>query len=58
MTRLANAVPLIGAGSPEGVLEALQYQTYINTTGSTGSLMYVKKLTDIGGDKTQGWIAV
>lgn len=52
------SIPIVGTGSPEGVVEARQYSLYINSTGTTGSIEYRKMLPDIGGDKTQGWIAV
>jgi hypothetical protein len=48
----------VGTGSPEGVVEARQYSLYINSAGTTGSIEYRKMLPDIGGDITQGWIAV
>lgn len=51
-------IPLIGTGSPEGVIEARQYSLYINSAGATGSIEYRKMLPDIGGDVTQGWVAV
>tara|TARA_B110000858_G_scaffold70077_1_gene81370 strand:- start:314 stop:568 length:255 start_codon:yes stop_codon:yes gene_type:complete len=52
------SIPIVGAGSPEGVIEARQYSLYINSTGSSGSIEYRKMLPSIGGDITQGWIAV
>lgn len=55
---IARRQPLTGAGSPEGVVGANLYRFYINTTGSPGSLLYIKVQSDIGGDKTQGWVAV
>ena len=52
-------VPIFGAGSPEGVIEAKQFSPYIDTVaaaaGTTGSIRYIKGVDDIGGDKTQGW---
>ena len=51
-------IPIIGIGSPEGVVTARQYSLYIDSTGTTGSIQYRKMLPDIGGDVTQGWIAV
>jgi hypothetical protein len=50
--------PLTGAGSPEAVVTASQFTFYINTSGATGTLLYIKMLPDIGGDKSQGWVAV
>ena len=52
------AVPLSGSGSPEGVVEAPQTQTYMDTAGVAGAVMYVKRDADIVGDRTQGWILV
>lgn len=52
------SIPLVGTGSPEGVLEARQYQLYIDSTGGAGSIQYRKMLSDIGGDRTQGWLLV
>lgn len=50
--------PLVGAGSPEGVVTAPQFRFYIDSSGSTGSLLYIKIQPDIAGDKSQGWVAV
>jgi hypothetical protein len=52
------SIPIIGTGSPEGVVEARQYSLYIDSAGTTGSLQYRKMQPDIGGDKSQGWVAV
>lgn len=51
-------VALIGSGSPEGVIEARQYQVYIDSAGTTGSLLYIKRDPDISGDRSKGWVAV
>ena len=56
LTRLENNLPILGDGSPEGVVEADLYSLYINRTGAP--IEYRKMSTDIGGDKTQGWLAV
>ena len=53
---VTKAVPLTGEGSPEGVVAAEQYQTYINMLGVTGSITWIKMQPDIGGDVTQGWL--
>jgi len=52
------SIPIVGSGSPEGVVEARQYSLYIDSTGTTGSIEYRKMLPDIGGNTKQGWIAV
>ena len=49
---------LIGAGSPEGVIEANQGREYLDTTGSAGSVKFIKQLPDIAGDRTAGWVAI
>ena len=58
MQRLDNLIPLKGAGSPEGAVEALQFQEYIDKTGTASAIKYVKRDTDIAGDKTKGWILI
>ena len=50
-----NLKPIIGTGSPENVVEARQGRFYIDTSGASGSVQYVKKLADIAGNKKQGW---
>ena len=56
MLDVARMSPEIGSGSPEGIISAVQWQTYIDEDGSTGSIKYIKKYADIGGDTTKGWI--
>lgn len=52
------SIPIVGSGSPEGLVEARQYSLYIDSTGTSGSIEYRKMQPDIGGDVTQGWVAV
>ena len=52
------SIPIVGTGSPEGVITARQYSLYINSTGTTGSIEYRKMQPDIAGDTTKGWVAV
>lgn len=47
-----------GTGSPEGVVEAIVGQEYMDLNGTTGSIKYIKRDSDIGGDITQGWILI
>jgi len=49
---------IIGTGSPEGAVEAGQSRLYMNDAGTAGSILYIKKLENIGGDKSQGWVLV
>lgn len=44
---------LSGVGSPEGVLSAKMKRQYMEET--TGQL-YIKRVNDIGGDTTMGWV--
>jgi hypothetical protein len=44
---------LTGSGSPEGVVSARQLRQYMDTaTGQT----YIKRVDDVGGDTTLGWV--
>lgn len=58
MARTDLGTPITGSGSPEGVVEARQFSLYINETGASGTLLYIKIQPDIAGDKKQGWVAV
>ena len=49
---------IIGTGDPESVIEAEQGALFLDTNANVGDVLYVKRLADIGGDKTQGWRAV
>ena len=49
---------LTGTGSPEGVIEAKAATLYMNTAGTAGSILYIKRDDDISGDRSQGWILV
>lgn len=47
-----------GAGSPEGVVQALPTSLYMDNAGASGSVLYIKQKADIAGDRSQGWILV
>lgn len=49
---------IVGEGSPEDVISAIQGRQYMDSNGSTGSLMYRKRDSAISGDSKKGWIAV
>ncbi len=49
-------IPIVGDGSPEGVIDAPQYSSYIDATGTTGSIKWIKMLTSVAGDTKQGWV--
>lgn len=53
---VTRALPVLGEGTPEGNVEALQFTLYIDKNGTTGTTEYRKMLTDIGGDRKQGWV--
>lgn len=54
--QIANRLPILGEGNPEGVLQAERGATYYDMDGSTGAIIYIKIQSDIGGDKSQGWV--
>lgn len=56
--QITNNDLIVGSGSPESVIEATVGRRYLNDTGTTNTLFYIKKLADIGGDASQGWEAV
>ena len=58
INEVANLSALIGSGSPEGVVEAIQWREYIDQTASSGSIKYIKKYANISGDKTKGWVLI
>jgi hypothetical protein len=50
---------IIGTGSPEGVVEAEIGASYMDDTGTTSNIKYIKRDADDGaGDKSIGWILV
>ena len=49
---------IIGSGSPDSVIEAEQGQEYLDEDGLAGSIKWIKQKADIGGDRTQGWVAI
>jgi hypothetical protein len=50
----AFAVPIVGAGDPEGSVAAPVPSLYLRTDGGTGSTLYVK---ETGGTGSTGWTA-
>jgi hypothetical protein len=50
---------IIGTGSPEGVVSAIQTSFYMDEAGITEAVLYIKRDADDGlGDTTKGWILV
>ena len=58
LRQLVQLQILTGTGSPEGVIEAKAATLYMNTAGTAGSILYIKRDDDISGDRSQGWILV
>ena len=46
--------PIVGEGDPEGVVEGLIYQLYIDKNGTTGSIEYRKMQAQVDGDRKKG----
>lgn len=58
VVQLQDNALIIGTGSPEGVVTAIQGVQYMDDAGTSGSILYVKRDTDIAGDYSKGWILV
>jgi hypothetical protein len=58
LTRVSQSVPIVGSGSPEGVLEAPQYSFYIDETTPTAPVLYIKTQAHIGSDRSMGWASI
>ena len=58
VNKLTNKLPIVSTGSPEGAISAFQYSYYIDSDLSSGCPLWVKRLTDIGGDVTKGWARI
>jgi hypothetical protein len=52
------SIPIVGTGSPEGVIEAAQYSLYLDSGGGASAIQYRKMQPEIGGDRTKGWVLV
>lgn len=52
---LLNLIPFTGDGTPEGVVEAPIYSKYLDTTNQ---VLYYKFESEIGGDRSKGWIQI
>lgn len=55
VTRQANfSMASTGSGSPEGVVTASPTKLYMDTAGSAGNILYIKK----SGNGNTGWVLV
>ncbi|MHC4648674.1 MAG: hypothetical protein ACYTBJ_24725 [Planctomycetota bacterium] len=53
MTKRVNLnTPIVGTGSPEGVVTANPTQKYMDTAGTAGNISYIKQ----SGTGSTGWI--
>lgn len=55
---MTDLEPMIGTGSPEDVEEARAPRFYVDSAAATGSILYVKQVDSIGGDRKKGWMLV
>lgn len=58
MNQVATLGMKTGTGSPEGVVPAAAEQQYMDLSGTTGSILYIKQVDSVGGDESLGWILV
>lgn len=56
--KIALRAMIIGSGNPEGLIQGEQGAMFLDSDASVGDVLYVKRLSDISGDKTKGWRAV
>ena len=56
--QVSNSLPIIGIGSPEGVVTAPQYSLYIDETVPLTPVQYRKMLPEVTGDRSKGWAAL
>ncbi len=52
---MVHAIPLIGDGTPEGLVEARQGQFYIDQ--SNFPTLYIKQVSSVAADKSLGWVS-
>jgi hypothetical protein len=51
-------MPIIGTGSPEGIVSAAQYSLYIDETTPLSPVQYRKMLSEVAGNRLKGWAAL
>ena len=55
---LANRSVIIGTGPPENTVSAQAGALYMDDSGVSGAILYVKKVNNVTGDDKQGWVLV
>lgn len=58
LNELEKWVPILGDGSPEGVVEAPLYSLYVDRTATVAPIQYRKMQASISNDRSQGWVAI
>lgn len=54
--KIEDRTYIVGNGTPEGMVSAPIASTYKDLDGTTGSITYFKKLANVGGDESKGWV--
>ena len=58
MIQVSNNIPIVGTGTPEGVIEAPQYSLYIDEAVPLTPVQYRKMLPSVTNDRSKGWAVV
>ena len=58
LTLITRTDIIVSSGSPEGVVTATVGQEYMDSSGTAGSIKYIKRDADIAGDRSMGWILI
>jgi len=56
LNEVSMLIPQRGEGSPEGIVDSPLWTEYIDTTGTTGSIRYIKMTSSVDGDTKKGWV--
>jgi hypothetical protein len=55
---VARLPVIIGTGTPEDAIEAIQGRFYMNEAGAPGSVLYIKQVAAISNDRKKGWVLI
>lgn len=55
-TRINNAEPIDGTGTPEASVIADVGRWYVDKSAAVGAGIYYKELDNIAGDRSKGWV--
>ena len=56
LNEVSRFTPIVDSGTPEGVVEALQYAHYIDESDPNTPAHWWKLLPEVGGDRSKGWV--